>query len=87
MGKKLMPKAICKTVCRRVVHWQVVKLPHTDLGTWLATQVHGSTLRPGQGGVCPPPSLQGASTLQQQGSDASTHTDNGDDDDREQDNS
>src|SRR6516162_10820093 len=29
MGKKLMPKAICKTVCRRVVHWQVVKLPHT----------------------------------------------------------
>src|SRR5262245_2143949 len=36
MGKKLMPKAICKTVCRTVVHWQVVKLPHTDLGTRLA---------------------------------------------------
>ena len=33
----------------------------------------------------PPPSLQGASTLQQQGSDASAHTDNGDDDDAGQD--
>src|SRR5262245_1661268 len=40
-----------------------------------------------QGGVCPPPSLQGASTLQQQGRDASTHTDNSDDDERGQDNS
>jgi hypothetical protein len=40
-----------------------------------------------QGGVCPPPSLQGASTPRQQGSNASTHTDNGDDDDRGQDNS
>ena len=50
--------------------------------TWCVCQwpneVHASTLRPGQGGVCPPPSLQGASTLQQRGSDASTHTDNGD---------
>ena len=35
--------------------------------------------------MCPPPSLQGASTLQQQGSDASAHTDNGDDDDAGQD--
>jgi hypothetical protein len=55
------------------------------LETWCVCQwpneVHASALRPGQGGVCPPPSLQGASTLQQQGSDASTHTDNGDDDD------
>jgi hypothetical protein len=46
MGKKLMPKAICKTVCRRVVHWQVVKLPHTDLGTWLATHRLDGRARP-----------------------------------------
>jgi hypothetical protein len=37
-------------------------------------EVQGSTLRPCQGGVCPPPSLQGAWTLVQHGSDASTHT-------------
>jgi hypothetical protein len=34
--------------------------------TWCVCQwpneVHGSALRPGQGGVCPPPSLQGACT-------------------------
>jgi len=36
MDKKLMPKAMGKTVCCRVVHWHVVKLPHTDLGTRLA---------------------------------------------------
>ena len=46
MGKKLMPKAICKTVCRRVVHWQVVKLPHTDLGTWLAAHRLEGRARP-----------------------------------------
>jgi hypothetical protein len=63
------------------------KAPRTWCVCQWPNEVHASTLRPGQGGVCPPPSLQGASTLQQQGSDASTHTDNGDDDDSGQDNS
>jgi hypothetical protein len=57
------------------------KAPRTWCVCQWPNEVHASTLRPGQGGVCPPPSLQGASTLQQRGSDASTHTDNGDDDD------
>ena len=46
MGKKLMPKAICKTACCRVVHWHVVKLPHTDLGTRLAAHRLDGHARP-----------------------------------------
>jgi hypothetical protein len=61
------------------------KAPRTWCVCQWPNEVHASTLRPRQGGVCPPPSLQGASTLQQRGSDASTHTDNGDDDDTGQD--
>ena len=61
------------------------KAPRTWCVCQWPNEVHGSALRPGQGGVCPPPSLQGASTLQQQGGDASAHTNNGDDDDTGQD--
>jgi hypothetical protein len=46
MGKKLMPKALCKTACCRVVHWQVVKLPHMDLGTRLAAHRLDGRARP-----------------------------------------
>src|SRR5262245_58280510 len=46
MDKKLIPKAIGKTVCCRVVHWHVVKLPHTDLGTRLAAHRLDGRARP-----------------------------------------
>jgi hypothetical protein len=46
MDEKLMPKAIGKTACCRVVHWHVVKLPTRDLGTRLAAHRLDGRARP-----------------------------------------